>query len=205
MILELGLAVGGGILNALAGAEKDRENEKRKQSALAMLRENIIDPNELDTMLQGINRMFNNRLVSTLNSTALRSKGIVNSGVMKAAAAGNIEGARLGTLSDTRFKVADSNRSTYSQMAGVEVGSGKESSVVGDFFSGALTALPAAMEAGKMFSPSVANTLGAGAGVGEGTTKAIDSKGFMGHVSKNITSLEDSNYGSFGKMFGRGF
>lgn len=152
MFLELGLAVGGGILNALAGQEQNAEIEKRKQAAIAALRENIIDPKELDTMLTDINRLFNSRLVNTLNSTAIRSRGVANSGVVKGVVAGQIEGARLGTLSETRFKALESNKQTMNQIANVNASMGRQNSFLGDFASGTLTALPAVLEGSKYFS-----------------------------------------------------
>lgn len=180
MLLELGLAVGGGVLNALSGSAQDREIEKRKQQALALLRENIIDPKELDTMLTDINRLFNSRLVSTLNSTAIRSRGVVNSGVVKGVVAGQIEGARLGTLTETRFKTLQSNQATRAQMANVETTMGPQHDFLGDFASGALTALPTALEGSKYFS-------------GE-ETKALTNPGIQPITDTSMNQITSSNF-----------
>lgn len=150
LLLTAGIAVGGGILNALNGSAEDREMEKRKQAALTLLRENIIDPVELDTMLSNINRLFNNRLANTLNSTALRSRGIANSGVVKGIAAGQIESGRLGAISDTEFKALESNKQTRAQMAQTEVQYGSQHNFFGDFAGGALAAAPVGIELSKM-------------------------------------------------------
>jgi hypothetical protein len=164
MILELGMAVGGGILNALAGAEANRAEEKKKQQALSLLRENVIDPDELDSLMRDINMTFNNRLTSTLNTTALRSRGAANSGVVKAAVAGQMEGQRLGTLQDTKFRALESNKATYSSMASVIASSPTPSSGVGNFAKGAMGALPIGMELSKMMSADVFNTLSSNEG-----------------------------------------
>lgn len=159
MLLELGLAVGGGLLNAFAGDAEREAQEKSKQRALALLEQNITNPQELDAMLRDINRLFNSRLVNTLNTTALRSRGVANSGVLKAAAAGSIESARLGTLADTRFKALESNKQIYGQMAATEASMTPKGSFLGDLVSGTLTAIPAVVEASKMFAkPDSPNT-----------------------------------------------
>lgn len=154
MLFAIGAAVVGGALNALSGAAEDREMEKRKQAAMAQLRQNIIDPNELDSMLNNVNRLFNNRLVNTLNSTALQSRGVANSNVVKGITAGQIEAGRLGALTDTQLKVQEGNRQTYSQMAGIESSTGGRHNAIGDFASGALAAAPVGMELSKMLSPN---------------------------------------------------
>lgn len=153
MLLELGVAVGGGILNALSGAAEDREMNKRKQQALALLKENIIDPDELNLMLSNVNRLFNNRLANTLNSTALRSRGVANAGLVKGAAAGAVEGQRFASLMDVQERVFESNKQTRSQMANVEAAMGSSHNALGDFFSGALGAAPIGMELSKMLAP----------------------------------------------------
>ena len=205
MLLELGMAVGGGILNALAGAEQNRAEEKKKQQALSLLRENIIDPDELDALMRDINSTFNNKLVTTLNSTALSSRGVANNQVAKGVAAGQVEGQRYGTLADARFRALDSNKQTNAAMASVIAGSPTPSSGVGDFFEGAMTAAPIGMELSKMLNPSIASTLGgAGGAIGEGGVSAVDSKGFSGSYSG--PKFDDSNFsedfGTFGKLWG---
>lgn len=206
MVLELGVAVGGGILNALNGAAANREEEKKKQQALSLLRENLIDPNELDALMRDINSTFNSKLVSTLNSTALTSRGVANSGVVKGAVAGQIEGQRLGSLTDARFRAMESNKQTNSAMASVIANSPTPSSGVGDFFEGVMAAAPIGMELSKMLDPSVAATLAGGA-TGAGGTSAVDSKGFSGIMGG--PSFDNANMGEdlgmFSKLWGRGY
>ena len=160
MLFAVGAALVGGALNAISGSAQDREMEKRKQAAIAQLKQNIIDPAELDTMLNNVNRLFNNRLVNTLNSTALRSRGVANSGVVKGVVAGQLEAGRLGAINQTQLEAQKTNQQTYSQMAGIESSMGGSHNAFGDFASGALAAAPVGMELSKMLSP---NTITPGA------------------------------------------
>lgn len=193
-LLAIGLAVGGGILNALSGAEANRAEEKRAQQALALLRENIIDPDELDALMRDINSTFNNRLVTTLNSTALTSRGVANAQVAKGVAAGQVEGERLGTLKDARFRVMESNKQTNAAMASVIAGTPAPSSGIGDFFTGALTAAPIGIELGKMLDPEIATTLAAGDGSEKGLSGRYDGPSY----GKNSVNLS----GTFGDIWG---
>lgn len=154
MLLELGVAVGGGILNAIAGSAENDQIEAQKQRTLAYLNENIIDSGELNDMLRDINSMFNSRLVSTLNSTAIRSRGISNNNIVKGSASAELEGQRINTLSTTRMKVLEANRTTRAQMSGVEATMGPKSNFFGNFTTGALTAAPIGMELSKLFKPA---------------------------------------------------
>lgn len=150
MLLELGLAVGGGLLNAAAGSAQNDQLEKQRQEMLKLLEESLIQPEELDRMLGNVNRLFNNRLVNTLNSTAIRSRGIVNSNVVKGATAGAMEGARIGTLEQTRFSARESNARTRAAMVGVNMQTMPKNNFFEDFTTGALTSVPLTMEAGKL-------------------------------------------------------
>ena len=207
MLLELGLAVGGGLLNAINGSEEDRQMEKRKQQAIALLKENIIDPNELDTMLQNVNRLFNNRLATTLNSTALRSRGIANSNVAKGVVAGGIEASRLGALTDVNMKVIDSNKQTREKMASVDASMGPQHNFFGDFAGGALAAAPVGIELSKMLAdPTVvtgeqplANKVN---GVkledlGKWMDGSQDNNPFMGSLKIKDEDLTNFGYGKF--------
>lgn len=157
MLLELGIAVGGGLLNALSGSAEDREMEQRKQRAMELLKENIIDPDELDLMLDNVNRLFNNRLINTLNSTALRSRGVANSATVKGVVSAGIESARLNTLADVNFKTMESNKQTRAQLANLETAFGGQHNFFGDFVGGALAAAPVGIELSKMLAPTGIN------------------------------------------------
>lgn len=205
MLLELGLAVGGGLLNAAAGSAENDQLEKQRQEMLKILQESIIDPAELDHMLANVNRMFNNRLVNTLNSTAIRSRGIANSNVVKGATIGTLEGARLGTLEQTRFSARESNAKTRAAMVGVNLQTAPKHNFFGDFVAGGLQALPLGMELSKMMNPEVANTLDASA-----------SEGITGNNSPTAPNLQyngpqydysnlTEGLDTFTKLWGRGF
>jgi len=195
MLLELGLAVGGGLLNAAAGSAEDAELEKQRQKMLGLLQENIIDPAELDRLLADVNRMFNNRLVNTLNSTALRSRGFANSNVVKGATAGAIEGARIGTLSDTRFRALENNRNVRGQMVGVDLQTMPKHTFLGDFASGTLTALPTVLEGSKYFSTPDATL----------PSDSIELPNITKGTSPSIPSYDGSNIdtglNTFGQLF----
>lgn len=219
MLLELGLAVGGGILNAAAGSAENDQLEKQRQEMLKILGESIIDPAELDHMLANVNKMFNNRLVNTLNSTAIRSRGIANSNVVKGATIGTLEGARLGTLEQTRFSAREANAKTRAAMVGVNLQTMPKGSFLGDFLEGGLQALPIGMELSKMMSPEVANTLAQTPA--NSTSPGISgdysaSRGIIGNNSPIAPNLQyngpeyDSSnltegLDTFTKLWGRGF
>lgn len=164
--LAIGTAVGGGLLNALAGNEERDRVEKQRSQALSLLRENIIDADELDLMLRNVNRLFNNRLVNTLNTTALQSRGFANANVAKASVAGAMEGSRLQSINETERSVLEANRATRAGMAQVEMSMTPTGSTLGDFTSGALAAAPVGMELSKLaatrtMTPTHAPTAGA--------------------------------------------
>jgi len=197
MILELGMAVGGGILNALAGAEANRAEEKKKQQALALLRENVIDPDELDALMRDINMTFNSRLTNTLNTTALRSRGVANSAVVKGVVAGQMEGQRLGTLADARFKAMENNKQAYSSMASVIAGSPTPSSGVGNFFEGAMTAAPIGMELSKMMSSDIFNTLSPNEGADLIESEQLDESGMYDNLANSGPAWNTNILGQF--------
>lgn len=163
--LAIGTAVGGGLLNMAAGnAEREQQN-KAKQRTLSLLQENIIDPEELDLMLRNVNRLFNNRLVNTLNSTALQSRGFANANVAKATVAGAMEGSRLQSVNDTQQQAAEANRATRAQMAQVEGMMIPQGSALGDFAGGAIQGAQAGMQlSGLLSAQSIAPTHAPSAG-----------------------------------------
>lgn len=146
----IGATVGSALLNALGGQAENAEMDKRRQRALSLLRENIIDPGELDLMLNNINRLFNNRLANTLNSTALSARGVANSNVVKGAVAGTLEGQRYQALIGAQERVYESNKGTLAQMAQTELAGGPNRSFFMDFATGGLKGAQLGMEWEKM-------------------------------------------------------
>lgn len=146
----IGATVGSALLNALGGQAENAEMDKRRQRALSLLRENIIDPGELDLMLNNINRLFNNRLANTLNSTALSSRAVANSNVVKGAVAGTLEGQRYQALIGAQERVYESNKGTLAQMAQTELAGGPNRSFFMDFATGGLKGAQLGMEWEKM-------------------------------------------------------
>jgi len=76
-----------------------------------------------------------------------------------------MEGARLGTLEQTRFNAREANAKTRAAMVGVNLQTMPKHNFFGDFTTGALTAAPIGMELSKLMSSDVFNTLNEGADV----------------------------------------
>lgn len=146
----IGATVGSALLNAIGGQAENAEMDKRRQRALSLLKENIIDPGELDLMLNNVNRLFNNRLTATLNSTALSSRAVANSNVVKGAVAGTLEGQRYQALIGAQERVYESNKGTLAQMAQTELAGGPNRSFFMDFATGGLKGAQLGMEWEKM-------------------------------------------------------
>jgi hypothetical protein len=126
-----------GLANAFSSAAKAREERRRIAKAQELIGRNLIDDKQLDSMLRDNTRLFNQRLVNTLNQTALRAKGTANAGVAGAQAAGQIEGARATSEMGIRQDVLRSNMGTRTQIAQLGL-SGSISDPIGDFVSGAI-------------------------------------------------------------------
>lgn len=138
-IIPAASALIGGVSNIFSGNAAAKAEQKRIQAANALLERSLVDDAELGRMLRNQTRAFNSQLQNTINTTALRSKGIANSGVVGAAAAGQIEGAKQATLAQTETDVQDRNAEIRAQMA-YNIRSGQTySDPVGDFFTGAVS------------------------------------------------------------------
>lgn len=217
MLLELGIAVGGGLLNALSGSaansaaelEARRQQElieKRKQSALALLKENIIDPDELDTMLDNVNRLFNNRLVNTLNSTALRSRGIANNTAVKGVVASGIESQRLGSINEAYNRMLENNKQVGLQAANVVASTPiipipQQSNFFGDFVGGALAAAPVGIELSKLFAGGNTDLPKPPGGGGSDDYNPNTNAKNMNNPFLNAFKIEDEDIFNFSKFF----
>lgn len=133
------LAVGGvsGIANMFASQAKAREEQRRISRAQELIGRNLIDNKQLDEMLRDNTRLFNQRLVNTLNTTALRARGTSNAGVAGAQAAGQIEGARTASEIGIKQDVLKQNAQVRTAQAQLGLG-GSISDPLGDFIQGAV-------------------------------------------------------------------
>jgi len=138
----------GGISSIFSGqSEADAINEKIRR-AQALAAESLIDSGEMSTRLNGIDRMFNQRLTSVLNTTAIRSRGFANSGTIGAAVAGGVEGDRLASKSQTINDTLNYNKGVQQSIAQMELGT-TSANPVGDFVTGATSGIALGMEATK--------------------------------------------------------
>jgi len=150
-ILTVGGALFGGINNLLGASEEQRKNRERADKARQILEQGLIGEGELNLMLNNTERLFNSRLTSTLNSTALRSRGIANANVVSGAVAGAMEADKLRSLSEQRLQVQRNNLDIRNKEAQIEA-QVPVTNTAGAFVSGAL--------GGAQMGMSVANLAG---------------------------------------------
>lgn len=118
--------VAGGLLGGLTSffsgqSEADAINEKIRR-AQALAAESLVDSGEISNRLNSIDRMFNQRLTSVLNTTAIRSRGYANQGTIGAAIAGGVEGDRLASKAQTVGQALDTNRGIRQSISQMELG-----------------------------------------------------------------------------------
>lgn len=145
-------AIAGGLVGGLTSmfsgqSEADAINEKIRR-AQALAAESLVDNAEISSRLNSIDRMFNQRLTSTLNTTAIRSRGFANSGTIGAAVAGGVEGDRLAAKSQTVNQSLDYNKQVQQSIAQMELGT-TTANPVADFVTGATSGIALGMEVEK--------------------------------------------------------
>jgi len=169
-----GIAIGSGIASIFSNkAQSDAVQEAIKR-AKALAAQGLISQDDLADRLNSIDRSFNQRLTSTLNTTAIRSRGLANRGTVGAAVAGNVEGARLSAQENAIGQAQTINTQIRSQIAGIELqGLGTGADPVGSFVEGAAAALPLVNEGAKFLGDrpvgGLPDTPPGGAGAGTGT------------------------------------
>lgn len=154
MIASLGIQLGGSLLSGIgnmfsAQSQADAIN-KRISRAQELAAQNLVSQDEISARLHSIGRMFNQRLTSVLNTTAIRSRGVANRGVVGAAAAGQVEGSRLSAENQTIGEARNVNRQINSQIAQMELGKSSPDSL-GSFVQGAASGFMATNQALQMF------------------------------------------------------
>lgn len=144
-------AVLGGLGSAISNASQARAINEKIRRVQALMAENIVDSGELSSRLHSVDRMFNQRLTSVLNTTAIRSRGYANTGTIGAAAAGAIEGEHM-AASNTIVENAYANNKNVNQqiaMVGMEAVS---PDAIGSFVSGAVSGAGVGIEAMNMMN-----------------------------------------------------
>src|SRR3990172_5201922 len=90
----LPLIIGATVVSGIASyfSEQSQQEQMRRQIRRAqnLARESLIEGPDLARRLRDIDRLFNKRLISTLNTTALQTRRFANQSVVGAAVAGNI-------------------------------------------------------------------------------------------------------------------
>lgn len=167
MLATLGIQVGAGLLsgigNLLSGSSQQEEMNKRIQAAQELAAKNLVTQDELADRLHSIDRMFNQRLTSVLNTTAIRSRGIANKGTVGAAAAGQVEGARLEAQDRQIGQAQDTNKQINMSIAQMELQKGSADNI-GNFMQGFASGVPLATEALEMFDRAPIGNIAGGAG-----------------------------------------
>ena len=148
-----GIALLSGIANLFEGSAARKEQEERLKRAREALISSFISNEELGMMLNNTERLFNNRLVGALNTTALRSRGYANREVVGAAVTGTMEGEKIQAISTLQEKAMQYNKGVQKDIASLELQKGDSGSGWGDFFTGMIGGTSTAIEAGKFFTP----------------------------------------------------
>ena len=154
------MAIGSGIANMISNSNKAKAEKEQRDQAIGTLRSNLIDDKGLNDLLQSNNRMFNNGLISTLNSSAISSRGYANSGVVGAAVAGGIEGKRLEADTNIEQNVQKQNYDINSRISQLQGSPITSEDPTGSFITGAIPGLTAGLELDKMAgsTPATADT-----------------------------------------------
>lgn len=138
----------GGISSIFSGqSEADAINEKIRR-AQALAAESLVDSSEISQRLNSIDRMFNQRLTSVLNTTAIRSRGYANTGTIGAAVAGGVEGDRLASKSQAVESAQNQNAQVEQTIAQMELGT-VSANPIADFVTGATSGIALGNEVTK--------------------------------------------------------
>lgn len=138
----------GGLTSLFSGQSEADEINAKIRRAQAIAAEGLVDSGEISNRLNSIDRMFNQRLTSVLNTTAIRSRGYANQGTIGAAAAGGVEGDRLASKANAISMAQDTNRQVKQTIAQMELGM-TEANPMADFVTGATSGVALGLETTK--------------------------------------------------------
>lgn len=142
-------AAAGGALSAFSDSARTKAMNENIRRAQALAAQGLVSQRQLSNRLRSVDRMFNQRLNSVLNTTALRSRGYANQGTIGAAAAGGVEGARLEAQSRIIGESQDVNRQIQMQQAQLELGK-QSADPIGSFVSGAVSGASVGIQAEQL-------------------------------------------------------
>lgn len=120
--ITLGTSLLGGLFGGAAEAEKEAKIREQVRRAQALARQGIISKEALAMRLRDIDRLFNKRLISTLNSTAFGGRRMANANVAGASVAGQLGAQAEASKIQYQSAVDDRNAQIYQYMAGIEAG-----------------------------------------------------------------------------------
>lgn len=143
-----GFAIGG-ITSMFSEASQARQMNENIRRAKALLEEGLTSADDIADRLHSIDRQFNSRLTSVLTTTAIRSRGFANQGVIGAAAAGAVEGARLATEAGVVEQSLTDNKGIRSAQAQLELAK-QSPDLIGAFAEGGIAGATAGMEIAKI-------------------------------------------------------
>jgi len=138
-LIPAAMAVASGVASMISESARAEEEAKKRDAANKLLERSIIGEAELGRMLRSQTRMFNAQLQNTINTTAIRSSGIANQGVVGAAAAGQVKAAEGVALAQTEQQVADRNAEIRTKQAMITMGADTATDPVGSFVSGGIS------------------------------------------------------------------
>lgn len=151
----------GGISSIFSDASQSKAMNEAISRAQALAAQGLISNEALSARLHSIDRQFNARLTSVLNVTAIRSRGIANSGTVGAAVAGAMEGSREASKAGVIEQSLSENKGIRMAMAQMEL-SRTGTDPVGAFIEGAAAGGMAGAEIGKLAAPREIPSLGGG-------------------------------------------
>jgi len=158
-------AIAGGVIGGISSIFSDASQSKAMNDAInraqALAAQGLISNEALSKRLHSIDRQFNSRLTSVLNVTAIRSRGIANSGTVGAAVAGAMEGSREASKAGVIEQSLSENKGIRMAMAQMEL-SRTGTDPVGAFVEGAAAGATAGAELGRLADPRELPGLGGG-------------------------------------------
>lgn len=207
-LLPAALAAAGGISNVLSGNAQAKQQRENLKKARQELESGLITKEQLDRYLQTNKMAFGRQLTSLMNTTAIKTGGIANSNVVKAAAAAPVAAAEAQGEMTIEQNAANRNAQIHSQIAQLAL-QNPVNDQIGNFISGAASGASLGMELGKF--GAAMNKLGSTGASDAGTAAAPSTAvsdtsggtgtfgaenlntgiGSMGHVNNPISPYSD--------------
>lgn len=157
LLIAAGIAAATGTANAISDGTAASQQQDNINAYIKEISKNRIDNEELDKLLLANKRLFNNKLVSVLNTAALKTNNIANQNVVAGSLASNITASAVESELNLRYRVEDNNKNVTTQIASAKLGQ-ISADPVGSFFTGAIPGFTAGLEAIKYVNNSSGTT-----------------------------------------------